>query len=223
MGKHILWRCDGKMIVFIVFLTPKQPICFHKYRRNRVKTISTFCFSGTKEMSGQRISLFQKFIIIWKEGLIMNVPLQPEQAHCNCKAIIIQHTVPVGNTHEEILLLLWLCYNMSNFNESNSNCLPTVTLQAFFSYRVQCEPGFVKLLWAQKILKGESLQQDRSLLWHPFSHSSKCLHGVTILTMSLFLCNTFGILCKGHCFLLLLTSLDAASDSSFLFSNINPI
>lgn len=69
MFKNIIWICNGKQDFFIGFLTQKQPICFNKYRTKRVKTISTFCLIGTKEMSGQKISLFQKVISIWKEGL----------------------------------------------------------------------------------------------------------------------------------------------------------
>lgn len=50
--------------VFIGLLTPKQSICCNKYRTKREKRISIFYLIGTKEMSGQRISLFQKVISI---------------------------------------------------------------------------------------------------------------------------------------------------------------
>lgn len=36
----------------------------------------------------------------------MNVLLQPEQAHCDCKAIKMQHTVPVGNKHTSRNLII---------------------------------------------------------------------------------------------------------------------
>lgn len=36
----------------------------------------------------------------------MNVPLQPEQAHSDCKAIIIQHAAPVGNKHTSRNLII---------------------------------------------------------------------------------------------------------------------
>lgn len=36
----------------------------------------------------------------------MNELLQPEQAHCDCKAIIMQHSVPVGNKHTSRNLII---------------------------------------------------------------------------------------------------------------------
>lgn len=107
MDKNNIWICDNLLDVFYLLVNPQcNKYILINTGGKRVKTISTFCLTITKEMSGQRISLFQKFISIWKEELVMNVLPQPEQAHCDCKAIIMQHSVPVGNKHTSRNLII---------------------------------------------------------------------------------------------------------------------
>lgn len=98
---------------------------------------------------------------------------------------------------------------------SHTECSGTQALPNFFGPRRYLE----RLPWNFFC----QLTNYRSLLPHPFIHSSKDIHGATVSTMLLFLCHTFWVLGKARCFLLLFISLKAASSFSFPFSSINSL